>query len=225
MRTIRKDILIFFIVAIYDSVGNGISWPSFVLLSKKFTGPLHSSDEIYFSIIAIYSFFQAVGGPLLAFYSDKFGYKKVIIFSLSVGAIDNLFSACTSSLASLYTVRAICGLLNATTPVVTAYLISAEKNLENSEVLIGRLQACGAAGMILGPIVGGALTLISSTTPFLFMAFCSIVLDIFVFIHINENYFFKEPQKPKPCITTNIIHRSNYIFIVIFFLITLSEDY
>lgn len=224
----RKQIIVILAIVFFESLSNGISWPVLITILEKYQKIKISSEEFYFRIATIYSIFNFLGIPVLALTSDKIGRRKVILFSLGANMISNLIVAYAPTIAWLYGARALSGVSDATIPIATAYAVNLTKDNKKNHliVLVGRIQACIAIGMIFGPVVGGGLTIISSSMP-------SIVNSILSYLLFSVSYIFLDEKNVRHSTVYNnfskkksfkYLKKENFMMLVIFFLLVFSDE-
>ncbi|MDP3705839.1 MAG: MFS transporter [Legionellaceae bacterium] len=155
--------VILFIVFI-RFVGTSIPYPIFPPLFLHPTDSsiipadwLESTRRILLGFtLAAYPLGQFIGSPILGRFSDYYGRKKILVFSLVGGAIGYLITAITLQysclwllLASRFLVGAMEGNL-----AITRAMVSEIKSV-NQYKGIGKLQSACAVGYIIGPVIGG----------------------------------------------------------------------
>ena len=117
-------------------------------------------------LVVAYALMQLVFSPIAGALGDQFGRRPVLLVSLAGLAIDYFVMAVTPTLLLLFISRVVAGIAGATWPVANAYVadISDKKNRAKN---FGIVSAAGAAGLILGPGIGGLLGDYSVRLPFI----------------------------------------------------------
>jgi DHA1 family tetracycline resistance protein-like MFS transporter len=155
-------------VVALDAIGIGLIFPILPSLLRELTGDGQVSS-IYGIIIAAYAAMQFLFAPILGLLSDRIGRRPVLIASLAGAAIDYLIMAFTPSLTVLVAGRIIAGITSANMSVAGAYIadISAEKDRAQR---FSWMSAAFGVGFIVGPILGGLLSVYFLRAPFLVAA-------------------------------------------------------
>lgn len=137
--------------------------------------------------------------PILGQLSDKFGRKKVLLFSLFGTSLSYVLFAVgivTRNLPLLFISRAFDGVTGSSIGAAQAAIADITKP-ENRAKNFGLIGAAFGLGFILGPYIGGKLSdpavlnWFNATTPFWFAAILSFLNVLFIL------FFFKETLKEK----------------------------
>ena len=129
---------------------------------------IQSTDRA--AIIAGYLLFSYAGmqficAPIMGNLSDRFGRRPVLLLSLAGMSVDYIVMALAPDLAWLFIGRLLAGAMGATHPAANAAiadLSTSERRARN----FGLLGAAGAAGLVIGPAIGGILGEIGVRLPF-----------------------------------------------------------
>lgn len=163
-----RSLFVIIAVVALDAVGIGLIFPILPSLLKELTGE-GGISTIYGVILAAYAAMQFLFSPILGLISDRFGRRPVLIVSLAGAAIDYLIMALTPMLWVLVVGRIIAGITSANMSVAGAYIadISDEKDRAQR---FSWMSAAFGLGFIVGPILGGVLSLYFVRAPFLVAA-------------------------------------------------------
>lgn len=163
-----RSLFVIIAVVALDAVGIGLIFPILPSLLKELTGE-GGISTIYGVILAAYAAMQFLFSPILGLISDRFGRRPVLIVSMAGAAIDYLIMALTPMLWVLVVGRVIAGITSANMSVAGAYIadISDEKDRAQR---FSWMSAAFGAGFIVGPILGGVLSLYFVRAPFLVAA-------------------------------------------------------
>src|SRR4029077_6479394 len=115
-------------------------------------------------LFASFSVAQMFASPVLGAWSDKYGRRPVLIFSLVGTVVSFAMLALAHSLAMLFAARIVDGLSGGNISTARAYIgdISTDENRARSFGLLG---AAFGLGFIVGPGLGGLFARISYTAP------------------------------------------------------------
>lgn len=164
----NRSLFVIILVVALDAIGVGLIFPILPSLLEELTGSGQVSTT-YGIIVAAYAAMQFVFSPILGLLSDRIGRRPVMIFSLAGAAIDYLIMAFTPTLWVLVVGRIIAGVTSANMSVAGAYIadISDEKDRAQR---FSWMSAAFGVGFIVGPILGGLLSIYFIRAPFLVAA-------------------------------------------------------
>lgn len=163
-----RSVFVIILVVALDAIGIGLIFPILPTLLRDLTG----SGEIsvtYGLILAAYAAMQFVFSPILGLISDRFGRRPVLILSLAGAAIDYLIMAFTPSLAVLVAGRLIAGITSANMAVAGAYIADVTDEKDRAQ-RFGWMSATFGIGFIIGPVLGGLVSVWFLRAPFLIAA-------------------------------------------------------
>jgi multidrug resistance protein len=144
-----------------DLVGFGIILPVLPLYARRF----HASPAVVGLLVASFSVAQLLCSPLLGRLSDRIGRKPVLILSLLGTAVGSLLTGLAGGLALLFLGRILDGASGASVSVAQASVADIAEPSERAR-LLGLLGAAFGLGFVLGPALGGLLSLVSPRLPF-----------------------------------------------------------
>ena len=130
-----------------------------------------------------YALMQFICSPIIGGLSDRFGRRPVLLLTLAAMGIDYLMMAWAPSLVWLFLGRLISGAMGATWAAANSCIADIFLPEERG-AKFGLLGAAGAAGLVLGPAIGGFLGDIGLRLPFLVaavLALAGAVVGFFVF--------------------------------------------
>ena len=164
----NRSLVVIILVVVLDAIGIGLIFPILPSLLEELTGHGEVST-IYGLILAAYAAMQFVFSPILGLLSDRIGRRPVLIVSLAGAAIDYLIMAFTPTLSVLVIGRIIAGITSASMSVAGAYIadISDEKDRAQR---FSWMSAAFGVGFIIGPVLGGLLSIYFLRAPFLVAA-------------------------------------------------------
>lgn len=155
-----------FITILVDIIGLGIIIPILPDLIQSLTGKGLSEASKYGGwLIFTFAIMQFIFAPILGALSDKYGRRRVILFSLLGLSIDYLLHAWAPTIFFLFIGRFLAGITGASITAATAYVAdisTPEKKAQN----FGMISAAFGLGFIIGPVMGGILSKYGIRVPF-----------------------------------------------------------
>lgn len=140
-------------------IGFGITLPILPFYAKHLHASVGVSREtmaIHISLLtSLYALAQFIFAPFWGQWSDRVGRRPLILLGIAGSAIAQVLFGLASSLAMLYVVRAIGGVLSsATLPATTAYISDITPERDRSRNMAW-LSTAVSLGVIAGPAFGG----------------------------------------------------------------------
>ncbi len=134
-------------------------------------------------LMATYSLMQMLCAPLWGILSDRIGRRPVLTIGVLGYAITLLMFGLSNTFVMLFIARTLSGILSsATMPTAMAYIGDNAPQEERSGSM-GQLGAAMGIGVVIGPLMGGYLSVNSLSLPFFVgagMAFIAFLLVIFI---------------------------------------------
>jgi DHA1 family tetracycline resistance protein-like MFS transporter len=180
-RARRGPLLIIFLTILVNLIGFGIIIPLLPFYAETFG----ASPLTIGLLFATFSIAQLVASPVLGAWSDKWGRRPVLIFSLIGTVISFVMLALAQSLLMLFAARIVDGLSGGNITTARAYIgdISTE---ENRAKMFGVLGAAFGLGFIIGPALGGLFAQISYTAPIWAAAAITVVAAVLAWLWLPE---------------------------------------
>ncbi len=137
-------------------------------------------------LVSSYAFVQMVGAPVLGRISDRFGRRPVFLISILGTFAGFLILGFASSLAWLFASRILSGLTAGNISVAQAYIadVTDERNRARGMGMIG---AAFGIGFILGPVIGGSLSVYGFDVPAFAAAGLTFINLVAVFLWLPES--------------------------------------
>jgi len=154
-----------FLTVFIDLMGFGIVIPLLPIYAERF----HATPLAAGLLIAVYSLMQLLFAPLWGRLSDGVGRRPVLLLSLTGSAVSYLLLAGAWSLTVLFVARLLAGVMGANIPVAQAYIADVTSEGDRARGM-GMIGAAFGLGMVIGPALGGALSLVGPRVPELFAA-------------------------------------------------------
>lgn len=179
-----------FITMTIDVIGWGLIIPVMPsLISELKHIPIKETSRWGGYLISVFSIMQLLFSPLMGNLSDRYGRRPILLVSLFVFCIDYIILALAHTYSLLMLGRILAGITGASFTAATAYIadISTPETRAKNFGLIG---AAFGLGFIIGPALGGLLSVWGLRAPFYAAA-------VLCFINFLYGYFFL-PESLKP---------------------------
>ncbi len=152
----KKNIplLLIFIVVFVDLLGFGLLIP---ILPTFATKELHISESAIGITIAVYSLVQFLFNPVFGSLSDKYGRRKIILYTLLLNATGYIIFSFSHTYLMLILSRVVAGIGGSSIGVAQAYIADVTTNEERSKGM-GLIGVAFSLGFLFGPILGGILS-------------------------------------------------------------------
>lgn len=211
-----RRMLVVMAILMITFVGFGIIIPVMPEIIKE-TAP--NNPELHNgALLAIYSLVSFILSPLWGGWSDKIGRRKIIIAGLIGFAISFLiFGLSASNLVWMYIARALGGLFSgAVTSVIVAYVADITTP-ENRTKGMGFVGMSIGFGFMIGPSVGGMLSVISLETPFFVASALALVTAVFAIFILRESGVPSGKHVAKVSRWAAFQGPSKYLYVLAFF--------
>lgn len=206
MNTAQRQLYVILLVVLLGFIGNSIAYPIFAPL---FLHPSHGDilphtwnpewRNFCFGItLMMYPLGQFIGSPILGALSDRYGRKKILVFSVGIIALLYLLTALSLSQRLLWLLllaRLLTGCCEGNISIARAMAIDIEEL--NKHKSIGLINAMSAIGYVIGPLIGGFLaddhlvSWFSFSLPFYIATIISLLLMFLAAFYLSEN--LKQP--------------------------------
>src|SRR6185436_16005094 len=180
MKNSRQAALGFILVTVFvDVIGWGLIipvMPTLIAGMKKI--PVNEASSYGGWLLSAYAIMQFVCAPILGNLSDRYGRRPVLLFSLLGFGLDYLFQGFAPTLGWLFVGRVLAGITGASFTTATAYIADVsepEKRAQN----FGLVGAAFGLGFIIGPALGGHLSVYGTRVPFFAAAALSLLNCIY----------------------------------------------
>src|SRR5436305_7078794 len=178
---VSRPLLIIFLTIFVNLVGFGIIVP----LLPFYVSTFGASPLVIGLLFGIFSLAQLIAAPVLGDWSDKYGRRPVLVFSLAGTVVSFVMLAVAHSITMLFLARIVDGLSGGNISTARAYVadITAPKDRARAYGLIG---AAFGLGFILGPALSGILAKVSYTAPIWAAAGITLVATIMAWVWLPE---------------------------------------
>ncbi|MCP4036706.1 MAG: MFS transporter [bacterium] len=164
-ETSHKPLYVLLSVVVIDLVGFGIAIPVLPFLVKE------QDDRAWVlgALLASYAAMQFLFAPIWGRISDRIGRRPVILLTIAGTSACLLLLGLSNSIQWLFIARIAGGVFGANISVASAYITDLTAPEERTKWM-GLIGASFAVGFTLGPVIGGALSLLGYGAPMLFAA-------------------------------------------------------
>ena len=171
-----------FIIVFIDLLGFSLILPLLPFYAEEFG----ASPTLIGLLVASYAAAQLVGAPILGRMSDRFGRRPILIISIAGTLIGFLMLGFANSLWMLFASRLLDGFTGGNISVAQAYItdITDEKSRAKG---LGLLGAAFGLGFIVGPAIGGTLSVYGFALPAFVAAGLSLLALLGVIFFLPES--------------------------------------
>jgi DHA1 family tetracycline resistance protein-like MFS transporter len=184
----NKSFLFIIFTAFLSVMGIGIIIPEIPFIVQKYM-PHATNSAIAFNVgllTSIYSVCQFFAAPVLGAMSDRYGRRPILLLCLLGSAIGYLIFGIAGSMMILFIGRIIDGLTGGDIGTIFAYLADVTKPEERGK-MYGIVGAVVGIGFMLGPTIGGFVSLISLSAPFYLAAAITVLNALFGWFVLPES--------------------------------------
>jgi DHA1 family tetracycline resistance protein-like MFS transporter len=162
----RAAFAFIFVTLVLDSLALGVIIPVLPALIAEFQGgDAAATATIYGVFGSAWAAMQFVFSPVLGSLSDRFGRRPVILLSNLGLGLDYALMALAPSIGWLFLGRLISGITSSTYGAANAYIADVTPP-EQRAAKFGLLGVAFGVGFVLGPSVGGLLSVVGVRAPF-----------------------------------------------------------
>lgn len=137
---------------------------------------------------------QLIAAPVIGRLSDRYGRRPLLILAVSGTILGFLLLGFARSLWMIFLSRAVDGLLGGNTALARAYITDITPPRDRAKRL-GLIGAAFGLGFIIGPVMGGVLSLAGLNVPALVAAGLSIINLIAILIWLPESLPLEERKQ------------------------------
>ncbi len=156
----RSPLSIILLIVFIDLLGFSLILPLLPFYAESFG----ANPTMVGLLVASYAAAQLVGAPLLGRMSDRFGRRPLLLVSIFGTFIGFLILGFARSLWMLFASRLLDGFTGGNISVAQAYITDVTDQKSRAKGL-GMLGAAFGLGFIIGPAVGGALSVYGYAAP------------------------------------------------------------
>ena len=176
-----RPLFIIFVTILVNLIGFGIIIPLLPFYAETFG----ASPLTIGLLFASFSMAQLIASPVLGHWSDRWGRRPILIFSLIGTVVSFVLLAVAHSLTMLFVARIVDGLSGGNITTARAYIgdITTE---ENRAKAFGILGAAFGLGFIIGPGLGGLFAHISYAAPIWVAVVMSVIATLLAWLWLPE---------------------------------------
>ena len=156
----RSPLVVLFLTVFIDLMGFGIVIPLLPIYAEQMKATPFAAGVL----IAVYSLMQLIFAPVWGRVSDDIGRRPVLLLCLAGSAMSYLLLAAAWRLEVLFLARVFAGVAGASIPVAQAYIADVTGPGERARGM-GLIGAAFGLGMVIGPALGGGLSLLGPRVP------------------------------------------------------------
>jgi len=176
-----------FVTIVLDFMAMGVIVPVLPRLIETLGGGgAGQVAEVFGVFTAVFALLQFLVQPVQGALSDRFGRRPVILASNFGLGLDYLLMALAPTLAWLLLGRVIAGAASGSLTAASAYVADVSSN-EDRAGGFGKIWAAASAGIVLGPLLGGALSGIDLRAPFWASAALSLINAVYGLFVLPES--------------------------------------
>ena len=164
-------------------------------------------------LMSTYAFCQFISAPGLGALSDRFGRRPILLISLLGSVIGYIIFGIGGSLWVLFLGRIIDGLTGGNISTIYSYIADITEPKERGKYF-GMLGAAGGVGFMLGPVIGGLVSLIALSTPLYLAAVVTFINMIWGYFVLPESVHEDHRVKKLDVSHLNPFIQFNHIFSV-----------
>jgi DHA1 family tetracycline resistance protein-like MFS transporter len=176
-----SPLFIIFLTILVNLIGFGIIIP----LLPFYAATFGASPLAIGLLFASFSLAQLFASPVLGAWSDRWGRRPILIFSLVGTVVSFVMLALAHSLPMLFAARIVDGLSGGNITTARAYIGDISTD-ENRAKAFGMLGAAFGLGFIIGPGLGGLFAHISYTAPIWAAAGITVVATLLAWFWLPE---------------------------------------
>lgn len=172
---------VIFLTIFLDITGFGLVIP----LLPFYAATFQAGSTALGVLLTSFSIMQFIFAPIIGQLSDKVGRKPVLMLSILISAISFIIFAVSTSYLMLLLSRIVAGMATETA-VAQAYMADITSEEERTTGM-GQIGAAFGAGFIIGPAIGGFLSVYGFKAPGYMAAILTFINLLFVFLFLPES--------------------------------------
>ena len=179
----RASLGTLFAVIVLDLIGFGVVIPILPFFAEAYG----ANATILGLLLTSYAAMQFLFSPLWGRLSDRLGRKKVLLMTMSGSVLGMVLLGLAPSLLFLFLGRILSGIFGANISVATAYITDVTTEADRAKGM-GLIGAAFGIGFILGPALGGSLSVYGYAAPILTAAGLGLLNVFFAWWSLGESH-------------------------------------
>jgi len=179
-------------------------------------------------LMNMFALMQFIFSPILGRLSDKYGRRSLLLASISISSFSFLLFTIANSFWMLLLSRTISGMATEI-PIAQAYMADITTN-EKRTAGLGKVRAAFSAGVIIGPSIGGFLSVFGYWVPGVLTIALTIINLIMVYFFLPETRVIVKKNKMQTTKKIGFIKNLKNVFkkplipslLLIYFIVVLS---
>ncbi|WP_215144532.1 MFS transporter [Exiguobacterium qingdaonense] len=181
----KKNILLLMFIQLFIYLGFGMIIP----IMPEIINQLNVNIIHLGSLLAVHSLISFVTAPMWGVMSDQYGRKRLIVIGLLGYAFSfTLFGLTITNLTGLYAARIMSGFFSSALYTATISYVADHTTYENRTKYMGFLGISIGLGFILGPSIGGLLSVFGLAVPFFSSAIILVCLTLLTWVRLSESH-------------------------------------
>lgn len=216
-QSLDRRLVLIMLMLVTIFIGFGLVIPVLpVLVQETGAAPYHLG-----LLLTIYAFFSFILSPVWGGLSERYGRRPIIMLgTLGYAVSFFLFGIATDKLWLMYVSRILGGSFSgAATSVAMAYVADITSEAERNKGM-GLAGMSIGLGFIIGPAVGGLLSLIDLSFPFFVASALALLMTVFVYTMLGETLTpearQQRGQQPKVSSWQAFTGAMKYLYVVAF---------
>lgn len=179
-----------FLIIFVNLLGFGIILP----LLPYYVESLGAGPITIGLLTSAYSIFQILAAPILGELSDKFGRRPILLISIFGTAVSFLLLGFANSIPMLFIARILDGVTGGNISTAQAYIADVTKNEDRTQGM-GMMMAAVSLGFVIGPALGGLLSVYGYNVPAFVAAGVAFVAVICTYFFLPESIHLKPAEQ------------------------------
>jgi DHA1 family tetracycline resistance protein-like MFS transporter len=180
----QKEKLVVLFTVFVDVIGFGIVIP----ILPFYVGSFGASPFVITLLFASFAFFAFLSSPFLGALSDKIGRRPVLIASITSTAIGWFVFAGATNIPLLFLGRIIDGSAAGNFTVAQGCLVDLARDEKERSSNLGLVGAAFGVGFMIGPVLGGVLSTVSHSFPFLCAGILAAINALLAYFFLPETH-------------------------------------
>ena len=199
-KTLLSPTLVVTMTIFIDITGFGMIIPLLPFYAETF----QAGGTALGVLVASFAIMQFVFSPILGRVSDNIGRRPVLLLSILTSLASFVLFSAANSFVILLLSRIVAGMATETA-VAQAYIADITSGKERASGM-GRVGAAHGAGFIIGPVIGGSLSVYGFWAPGVAAALLTLLNLLFVVVFLPESLVKKVPTSG-----TAVVPKSGFV--------------